>query len=79
MCFNIKISSNLKKTKKKPFFAFFCVPLKKKIQVPANRTLLKIDALHIAHFEDYVPFFSKHMWKLAIPSKIWVSDPPKVS
>ena len=53
--------------------------LSKKIQVAANRTLLKIDALHIAHFEDYVPIFSKHMWKLAIPSKIWVSDPPKVS
>ena len=28
MCFNIKISSNLRKTKKKPFFAFFCVTLK---------------------------------------------------
>ena len=34
MCFNIKISSNLKKTKKKPFFAFFCVPLKKKFKWP---------------------------------------------
>ena len=28
MCFYIKISSNLRKTKKKPFFAFFCVTLK---------------------------------------------------
>ena len=34
MCFNIKISSNLRKTKKKPFFAFFCVPLKKKFKWP---------------------------------------------
>ena len=33
----------------------------------------------LAHFEDNVPNFSKHMLKLAIPSKIWVSDPPKVS
>ena len=28
MCFYIKISSDLRKTKKKPFFAFFCVTLK---------------------------------------------------
>ena len=41
------------------------------------RPILKFDALPIAHFEAYVPNFSKHLWKLAISSKIWVSDPPQ--
>ena len=59
--------------KKIVFFAFFCVPTKKKIQAAANRTILKIDALHISHFEAYVPLFSKHLWKLTIPQKLWVS------
>ena len=45
----------------------------------ANRTLSKIDALPIAHFKDNVPNFSKHLLKLAIPLKIWVSDLPKVN
>ena len=44
----------------------------KKIQVAANRTILKLDALPIAHFEAYVLYFSKHMLKLAIPLKFWV-------
>ena len=64
---------------KKDLFLHFLCPSQKKFQVAANRTLSKIDALPIAHFEDNVPNFSKHMLKLAIPSKIWVSDPPKVS
>ena len=51
----------------------------KKIQVAANRTLAKIDALPIAHFEDNVPNFSKHMLKLAIPLKIWVPALSEVS
>ena len=41
--------------------------------IAANRTILKIDAFHIAHFEAYIPFFSKHLWKLTIPQKLWVS------
>ena len=44
-----------------------------------NRTLSKIEAFPIAHFKDNAPNFSKHMLKLAIPSKIWVSDPPPKS
>ena len=67
------------KKQKNSCFLHFLVSLSKKIQVAANRTLSKIDALPIAHFEENVPNFSKHMLKLAIPSKIWVSDPPKVS
>ena len=45
----------------------------------ANRTILKIDAFHIAPFEADVPNFPKHLWKLAIPRKLWVpahSDSP---
>ena len=45
---------------------------KKLFQVPADRTILKFDALPIAHFEADVPNFSKHMLKLAIPLKFWV-------
>ena len=58
---------------KKSFFCIFSCPHQKKIQVAANRTILKIDAFHIAHFEAYVPLFSKHLWKLTIPQKLWVS------
>ena len=45
---------------------------RKNFQVAANRTILKIDAFHIAHFEADVPNFSKHLWNLAIPRKLWV-------
>ena len=69
MCFYIKISSNLAKSKKNRFLHFF-VSLSKIFQVAAHRTLSKIGALPIAHFEDNVPIFSKHMLKLAIPSNI---------
>ena len=40
---------------------------------------MKFDALPIAHFEDNVPHFLKHMLKLAIPLKIWVPAPSEVS
>ena len=43
-----------------------------KIQAAADRTILKIDALHAAHIEADVPNFSKHLWILAIPRKLWV-------
>ena len=63
---------------KKSFFSIFSCPHRKKIQKILIRPILTFDALPIAHFEAYVPNFSKHLWKLAISSKIWVSDPPKV-
>ena len=44
-----------------------------------NVPLLKFDALPIAHFEDNVPIFLKHMLKLAIPLKIWGPAPSEVS
>ena len=58
---------------KKIVFLHFSLPPPKKIQVASSRTILKIDAFHIAHFEAYVPLFSKHLWKLTIPQKLWVS------
>ena len=53
-------------------FCIFSWPARKNFQVAANRTILKIDAFHIAHFEADVPNFPKHLWKLAIPRKLWV-------
>ena len=58
---------------KKLFFCNFLCPHPKKIQAAANRTIFKIDAFHISHFEAYVPNFLKHLWKLTIPQKLWVS------
>ena len=64
--------------KKVDFYQFFVSALKK-IQTILNRTILKFDALPIAHFEDYVPLFSKHLWKLAISLKLWVPAASEVS
>ena len=57
---------------KTSIFSIFSWPHRKNFQVAANRTILKIDAFHIAHFEADVPNFSKHLWNLAIPRKLWV-------
>ena len=57
---------------KKSIFSIFSLPHRKKIQTILNRTILKFDALPIAHFETYVPLFLKHLWKLAISLKLWV-------
>ena len=53
MMFHIKISSNLLKSKNSPFLAILSDTLQKIL----NRTILTLDALPIAHFETYVPFF----------------------
>ena len=79
ICVSISKSQVIWGKPKKTVFCIFLCHSQNNFQVAANRTLSKIDALHIAHFEDYVPLFSKHMRKLAIPSKIWVWDPLKVS
>ena len=73
MCFFEQISENERFMKKMFFFYDFLCPHQKKIQAAANRTILKIDAFHIAHFEAYVPLFSKHLWNLTIRQKLWVS------
>ena len=46
---------------KKIVFLHFFVSVPKKIQVAADRTIMKIDAFHIAPFEADVPNFSKHL------------------
>ena len=66
-----QISRNERFMKKLVFLHFF-VAAPKKIQVAADRTIMKIDAFHIAHFEADVPNFSKHLWKLEISLKLWV-------
>ena len=76
MCFNIKISSNMSKSKNSPFLAMFGDTLQK---VAANRTISKLDALPIAHFEADVPDFSKHLLTLAIPLTFWVPAYSEVS
>ena len=72
-------------SEKNLFFAFFHCSTKKKFKRPPIGQFFKIDALHISHFEAYVPNFSKHLWNLTIPQKLWVSKlddpgplPPKL-
>ena len=60
-------------------FQHFFMTTPKKIQVAADRTILKFDDLPIAHFETDVPLFSKHMLEIAIPLKFWVPAHSKVS
>ena len=57
---------------KKSIFSIFSCPHQNKIQTIFIRPILNFDALPIAHFEDYVPLFLKHLWKLAISLKLWV-------
>ena len=70
ICFFEQISRNELYMKNR-FLAFFHCRTEK-IQTILNRPILKFDALPIAHFEDYVPLFLKHLWKLAISLKLWV-------
>ena len=57
---------------KKSNFSIFSCPHREKFQTILNWTILKFDALPIAHFETYVPLFLKNLWKLAISLKLWV-------
>ena len=63
----------------KAFFCIFAWPHRENFQKIYNRTILKFDALHIAHIEADVPLFSKHLWKLAIRLKLWVLAHSEVS
>ena len=63
----------------KAFFCIFAWPHRENFQNIYNRTILKFDALHIAHIEADVPLFSKHLWKLAIRLKLWVLAHSEVS
>ena len=72
ICIAISKSQVICRKAKNAVFSIFWWYSAKKIQVAANRTISKLDALPIAHFEADVPDFSKHMLKLAIPLKFWV-------
>ena len=48
---------------KNPVFLQFLVSAPKKFQVAANRTILILEGLPMAHLKAYVPNFQKHMWK----------------
>ena len=63
----------------KAFFCIFAWPHRENFQKIYNRTILKFDALPIAHIEADVPLFSKHLWKLAIRLKLWVLAHSEVS
>ena len=64
---------------KRRFFCIFALPHRENFQKIYNRTILKFDALPIAHIEAGVPLFSKHLWKLAIRLKLWVLAHSEVS
>ena len=66
ICVSISKSQVICQEAKNVSFCQFFMLLRNKFQVAANRTMLKFDALPIAHFEGYVPNFSKHMFKIAI-------------
>ena len=63
----------------KAFFCIFAWPHRENFQKIYNRTILKFDALRIAHIEADVPLFSKHLWKLAKRLKLWVLAHSEVS
>ena len=77
MCFNIKISSNLKKTKKKPFFAFFCVPLKKKFKWPPIGHYRRLTPCTQLISKIMLPIFQNTCGKQRYLQKYGCQTPPK--
>ena len=63
---------------KNAVFCYFSCPLRKKFQVAANRTILILEGLPMAHLKAYVPNFPKHMRKRSQSLKLWVLDLSKV-
>ena len=57
---------------KNAVFCYFSCPLRKKFQVAANRTILILEGLPMAHLKAYVPNFPKHMRKTSQSLKLWV-------
>ena len=78
ICVSISKSQVICRKAKKPVFCIFWCPPLKKFQTILIRPILKFDALPIAHFEAYVPKFLKHLWKLAISLKLWVTAQSEV-
>ena len=57
---------------KNAVFCYFSCPLRKKFQVAANRTILILESLPMAHLKAHVPNFPKHMRKRSQSLKLWV-------
>ena len=53
------------------FWNFSC-PSRKNFQMAANRTILILEGLPMAHLKAYVPNFPKHMRKRSQSLKLWV-------
>ena len=56
----------------------FSIAAPKKIQMAANRTILMLEGLPMAHLKGYVPNFPKHMRKRSQSLKLWVLALSKV-
>ena len=56
---------------KNAVFCNFPLPLQK-IQMAANRTILMLEGLPMAHLKAHVPNFPKHMQKRSQSLKLWV-------
>ena len=63
---------------KNAVFCYFSCPLRKKFQMAANRTILILEGLPMAHLKAYVPNFPKHMRKRSQSLKLWVLALSKV-
>ena len=63
---------------KKRRFLQFSIAAPKKFQMAANRTILMLEGLPMAHLKAHVPNFPKHMRKRSQSLKLWVLAPSKV-
>ena len=63
---------------KNAVFCYFSCPLRKKFQMAANRTILILEGLPMAHLKALVPNFPKHMRKRSQSLKLWVLALSKV-
>ena len=63
---------------KNAVFSNFSCPPQEKFQMAANRTILMLEGLPMAHLKAHVPNFPKHMRKRSQSLKLWVLAPSKV-
>ena len=63
---------------KNAVFCYFSCPLRKKFQMAANRTILMLEGLPMAHLKANGPNFPKHMRKTSQSLKLWVLALSKV-
>ena len=73
-----KTQVNWPSAEKKRFFSIFCCHFVKKFQMAANRTILILEPLPMAHMKAYVPNFPKHPWESRKSLKLRELCPSKV-